>query len=247
MTGFYAEGGASEGLHRRVSRRARAACRPPPAADVERRPLLRLRDGGSVCVDVGVHRRTCFDRLVRGVLSVDTVARLRDRHVEWWHDVAPPRHSRLSGRVRRDRAGRGCWCSATSRRPSAPVPAFVVVGAEDQTVPPEWADRCGLRAAARPRLGGRPRRRARDRPRPPTGRRRNGCGEPTAPRDARRRPSSSGPAAAAARRWCSTRVAGNGHAWPGGQPGRTGADRPSAAFDASDAMWTFFKAQRRPR
>jgi polyhydroxybutyrate depolymerase len=40
-------------------------------------------------------------------------------------------------------------------------------------------------------------------------------------------------------------VAGNGHAWPGGEPGRRGAAEPSTAFDASAEMWAFFAKQRR--
>lgn len=35
-------------------------------------------------------------------------------------------------------------------------------------------------------------------------------------------------------------IAGGEHAWPGGQAGRRGADRPSGALDATTAIWTFF-------
>jgi polyhydroxybutyrate depolymerase len=43
-------------------------------------------------------------------------------------------------------------------------------------------------------------------------------------------------------------VAKNGHAWPGGRPGREGADPPNPDFNASDAIWAFFKAHpRKPR
>jgi len=35
-------------------------------------------------------------------------------------------------------------------------------------------------------------------------------------------------------------VNGNGHAWPGGRPGRAGADTPTRAFDASAEIWRFF-------
>lgn len=38
-------------------------------------------------------------------------------------------------------------------------------------------------------------------------------------------------------------VKDNGHAWPGGRAGRRGANAPSDAIDATDAMWAFFKAQ----
>ena len=34
-------------------------------------------------------------------------------------------------------------------------------------------------------------------------------------------------------------ITGGGHAWPGGVPGRRGADQP-ADFDASAAIWAFF-------
>jgi len=124
----------------------------------------------------------------------------------------------------------------------APMPAFVVVGAEDHTVPGSGGP-LGLRLL----LG---RASAADRNVAPAidqasyWVKANGCREPKR-RETR---------ASTVVEWtdCSSgapvvfhTVAGNGHAWPGGQPGRTGADRPSAAFDASDAMWTFFKAQRR--
>ncbi len=37
-------------------------------------------------------------------------------------------------------------------------------------------------------------------------------------------------------------VANNGHAWPGGRPGREGANPPSPDYNASEAIWAFFKA-----
>jgi len=37
-------------------------------------------------------------------------------------------------------------------------------------------------------------------------------------------------------------VGDNGHAWPGGSPGSLRGDRPSRTFDATDAIWSFFKA-----
>jgi len=37
-------------------------------------------------------------------------------------------------------------------------------------------------------------------------------------------------------------VSDNGHAWPGGRPGSLRGDRPSRTFDATDAIWSFFKA-----
>jgi hypothetical protein len=42
-------------------------------------------------------------------------------------------------------------------------------------------------------------------------------------------------------------VLNSGHAWPGGEPGREGALPPSRDFDASTAMWEFFKTQARAR
>ena len=42
-------------------------------------------------------------------------------------------------------------------------------------------------------------------------------------------------------------VAHNGHAWPGGVAGRAKAAQPTQAFDATEAMWAFFKTQSRPR
>lgn len=41
-------------------------------------------------------------------------------------------------------------------------------------------------------------------------------------------------------------VAGNGHAWPGGRPGRAGADQPAGAVNASEMMWRFFVANPKP-
>ena len=36
-------------------------------------------------------------------------------------------------------------------------------------------------------------------------------------------------------------VTNNGHAWPGGNPGREGANVPSKDFNASEVIWAFFK------
>jgi polyhydroxybutyrate depolymerase len=123
----------------------------------------------------------------------------------------------------------------------APVPAFIIVGAEDRVVP----------AAGGPlqvRLLGR--RSAADRPVAPSiaqaeyWARVNECGEPTTT------------ASSVSRKiaWTNCRsgapvifhsVAGNGHAWPGGVAGRNGADEPTRGFDATEEMWSFFKAHRR--
>ena len=122
--------------------------------------------------------------------------------------------------------------------PRAPMPAFVVVGADDRVVPP-----AGGPLTVRLLLG---RKQAADRDVAPAlaqatyWARHNGCGEPTRTR-----------AAAYEKTEWSTCTSGapvvflsvndNGHAWPGGEPGRQGAAPPTRAFDASEAMWAFFK------
>lgn len=125
--------------------------------------------------------------------------------------------------------------------PRAPVPAFIVVGAEDQNIPP-----AGGPLQVRALLG----RRSADRDVAPAfaqasyWARANGCGEPVRTETA------------AARRaaWTDCRsgapvvfvsVLNNGHAWPGGQPGRDGAAPPTKAYDASEEIWAFFRQQRR--
>ena len=128
--------------------------------------------------------------------------------------------------------------------PRAPVPAFVIVGAEDQIVPPGGGP---LRTPTI--LGRRP---SADRDVAPAiaqatyWARHNGCGEPTRTQLK----------AASRREWqhCTSgapvvyqSVIGNGHAWPGGEPGREGAAPPTRDFDASAAMWEFFKTQARKR
>lgn len=128
--------------------------------------------------------------------------------------------------------------------PRAPVPAFIVVGAEDRTVPA-----AGGPLQLRGLLGGRS---AADRDVAPAvdqaryWARHNGCGEPTR----------TGDAASDKSEWtgCTSgatvvfhSVAGNGHAWPGGEPGRTGAAQPTKAFDATEEIWEFFEKQRRVR
>jgi len=127
------------------------------------------------------------------------------------------------------------------RPPNAPVPAFIVVGADDRVVPG-----AGGPLQLRLLLAGS----AADRDVAPAidqaayWARANGCEEPAR----------SQTRASAVVAWTACRsgapvvfhtVAGNGHAWPGGRPGRAAADRPSAGFDASEAMWTFFKTRKR--
>jgi len=126
--------------------------------------------------------------------------------------------------------------------PQAPMPAFIVVGAEDRTVPP-----AGGSLQLRGLLG---RRSAADHDVAPAmaqaayWARHNGCGEPTHTKDR----------VTQRTEWTSCTsgapvvfhsVAGNGHAWPGGEPGRSGAAQPAKAFDATEEMWAFFAQQRR--
>jgi polyhydroxybutyrate depolymerase len=123
--------------------------------------------------------------------------------------------------------------------PRAPVPAFVVVGADDRVVPP-----AGGRLTVRLLLGRRP---AADRDVAPAmaqatyWARHNGCGEPTRTETAvYRKTEWTGCRSGAPVAFIS--VAGNGHVWPGGEPGRASAAQPTTAFDASEAMWAFFRA-----
>lgn len=126
--------------------------------------------------------------------------------------------------------------------PQAPVPAFIVVGADDRIIPPQGGP-LQLRAA----LGNAP---AADRDVAPAidqaayWARHNGCGEPVRAETS----------ASARIEWMSCRsgapvvfhsVKGNGHAWPGGEPGRRGAAEPTRAFDATAGMWAFFKQHHR--
>ncbi len=127
--------------------------------------------------------------------------------------------------------------------PQAPVPAFIVVGADDQVVPPG-----GGPLQLRSSLGNQS---AADHDVAPAiaqaeyWARHNGCGEPE-------RTESRVSIRSA---WTSCRgapvvfhsVKGNGHAWPGGQPGRRGAPEPTRAFDATEEMWAFFKQHQRTR
>ena len=128
--------------------------------------------------------------------------------------------------------------------PAGPVPAFIVVGAIDKTVPGAGGS-LGLREDVL--RGGPP---AEDRPVSPARAqadywvKANGCGASKTVETA----------AVQTTTWTGCKsgadvafnvVANNGHAWPGGRPGRAGAAEPSPAFNASEAMWAFFKA--RPR
>jgi len=128
--------------------------------------------------------------------------------------------------------------------PQAAMPAFIVVGRDDQVVPGT-----GGSLQLRGLLGGRS---AADRDVAPAidqaayWVRHNGC----------REPARTGGKASSITAWtnCTSgatvvfhTVAGNGHAWPGGQPGRRGAAQPTKAFDATVEIWTFFKRQQRVR
>lgn len=124
--------------------------------------------------------------------------------------------------------------------PQAAVPAFIVVGAADQIVPPS-----GGPLSLRLLLGSGS---AADRDVAPAmaqatyWARHNGCGEPTRTQTS----------ASSRTEWttCSSgapvvfhSVAGNGHAWPGGEPGGAGAAQPTQAFDVTEEMWAFFRKQ----
>jgi polyhydroxybutyrate depolymerase len=124
--------------------------------------------------------------------------------------------------------------------PKAPVAAFIVVGADDAIVPP-----AGGPLTARLLLGRRP---AADRDVAPAlaqaeyWARANGCaGSPArSETPAFRKTEWAGCRPGAPVTFVSVRD--NGHAWPGGAPGRAGAAPPTKAYDASEAMWAFFKA-----
>lgn len=126
--------------------------------------------------------------------------------------------------------------------PQTPVPAFIVVGADDEIVPPQ-----GGSLQLRGVLGNAS---ASDRDVAPAidqatyWAKHNGCGEPVRAETS----------VSVKTEWKACRsgapvvyhsVKGNGHAWPGGQPGRQGAAEPSRAFDATAEMWAFFKQHHR--
>jgi polyhydroxybutyrate depolymerase len=128
--------------------------------------------------------------------------------------------------------------------PLAPMPALIIVGADDQTIPPQ-----GGALQLRPGLGNRS---AADRDVAPAidqaqyWAKYNGCD----------RPARTATAAWTKTEWTTCRsgapvvfydVNHNGHAWPGGRAGRRGADEPTQAFDATEAIWTFFTHYRRDR
>lgn len=126
--------------------------------------------------------------------------------------------------------------------PLAPMPAFIVVGADDRVVPA-----AGGSLQLRGLLGNRS---AADRDVAPAvaqadyWARANGCADPGR---------TTTPAASTVSYTRCTSgapvifhtVAGNGHAWPGGRAGRRGAAEPTKTFDASEAMWAFFRTHRR--
>jgi polyhydroxybutyrate depolymerase len=128
--------------------------------------------------------------------------------------------------------------------PLAPMPAFIVAGADDAIVPP-----AGGPLTLRPLLG---RRQAADREVAPAmaqatyWARHNGCGEPVRTETAAYTQSTWGHCRSGAP-VTFVSVTGNGHAWPGGEPGRAGAAPPSQGYDATEAMWAFFRTQQRRR
>lgn len=126
--------------------------------------------------------------------------------------------------------------------PQAAMPAFIVVGAHDQTVPP-----AGGPLQLRGLLG---RRSAANRDVAPAvaqaayWARHNGCGEPVRT-ETRSAHTSTWANCTSGAPVVFHSVVGNGHAWPGGAPGRGGAATPTQAFAATEQMWAFFASQRR--
>ena len=126
--------------------------------------------------------------------------------------------------------------------PLAPMPAFIVVGADDTVVPG-----AGGPLQLRGLLGNRA---AADRDVAPAAAqadywaRHNGCVDPERTTTPAASTVSYTRCASGAPVIFHT-VTGNGHAWPGGRAGRRGAAEPTRSFDASEAMWTFFRTQRR--
>ncbi len=119
-----------------------------------------------------------------------------------------------------------------------PMPALILVGADDHTVPAAGGplNVRGITGAAA----------AEDHPVAPAEdaalywAKANGCGDPKR----------SETKLSKVELWTGCRsgadvefhiVADNGHAWPGGQKGRAEADAPSADFNASERIWAFFK------
>lgn len=120
--------------------------------------------------------------------------------------------------------------------PAGPVAAFVIVGADDAIVPGDGgpldlralvgrapADHDVAPAVEQARYWARA----------------NRCGAPQTSRTAATTRTAWSQCAAGADVVYHV-VDGNGHAWPGGRPGRSGAAQPTSAFDASAEMWRFF-------
>jgi len=126
------------------------------------------------------------------------------------------------------------------RPPVAPVPAFIIVGADDTTVPG-----AGGSLQVRALTGGGT---AADHEVAPAieqaryWAKANGCGTPTTAKGQGSTVMEWRDCASAAPVVFHT-VARNGHAWPGGVPGRAGASVPTQAFDATEEMWAFFRSQ----
>lgn len=127
--------------------------------------------------------------------------------------------------------------------PQAPMPALIIVGADDETVPPQ-----GGALQLRVGLGNRSAANRDVAPAVDQARywaRYNKCGQPARTittawtRDAWTACSTGAPVVFYS-------VHDNGHAWPGGQAGRRrGAAQPTQAFNATDTMWAFFQQHRR--
>ncbi len=126
-------------------------------------------------------------------------------------------------------------------RAALPVPALMVNGALDTSVPPQGGQPHGRFPDA---WDGTPLRPALDQARHWAAS--NGCGA-----EARHE------VHAEYQRWAYAcppgatvellLVGDNGHAWPGGRKGSPQADSPNPRFDASQAIWSFFRTQARGR
>ncbi len=124
--------------------------------------------------------------------------------------------------------------------PVAPLPVLTINGAEDERVRPQGGVAEGRFARAWDGTPYAPLRAQGD-----YWAKANGCqGEPQALREGKEQVwRYHCPEGRAVEQWL---VAENGHAWPGGEPGRRRADMPSERFDASERIWAFFARFSRP-
>jgi polyhydroxybutyrate depolymerase len=130
--------------------------------------------------------------------------------------------------------------------PKRPVPALIVVGADDRIMPGAG----GMPGAGLSLPGGRASEAA-DRPIAPARAqadywaKADGCRTEAV----REEPSATVTTHGGCRGGAEVRfyvVKNNGHAWPGGEAARPEADRPTQAFDATEVIWDFFRRHRLP-